>query len=676
MKKNYMTRGLLLLGMAAVCSTAYAAESGKWVDVTRQYMKEVTYMPGWQGVITACGEGVAEVWSAAFRAYQNLGEMPAGEYTLTADALYRCSDNEWAKANMKSATETPELYTAYIFINDAKTPVKGLFDGRDAAPNSLGEANTAFAAGEYKNEVKYTHKGGELIIGIANTGCYHDEWCAFDNFKLTGPEGEIEIENGDFATGLDAKRAWNCLNADSAEKTPDMQKDNATGGNYRKCGGSAYKYGQQITLPAGTYRFGMLTFHRYGSTLNPDGTYYNHKSGEVGDPYGRVNRTPKDWFEANDYEEQATYDHAYIYMSKNADCPNDLNYFDADMGDLTDGVDVRTRIKDVWEICNGDYAKMPDNNPYGKDATVAAHTVKNKCEGWHDSGNERESAAAFVNEPEKYYQYVEFTLTEETTVWVGMGKNSNTGDGYWHPWADQTLYKLDGEASEEPSDEVVETVGTEDCTTGWWTAWSKYYTIPADNIQYLHFINHTSGAGNWNNWNLAITTNAERGAEGYSEYAVIRSDLWGWGTNFETDAAKGLKGTLTSEGYDDWDAFRQNMEGADVVIAIIRDGANIKVDAVATCENGHVYHETVEMTDCGKAEDPINAFLIVDNSYLEILKEGTKLVPNGSSAVKAIEIDFNAPVEYYNLNGVRVNNPDKGIYIIKQGKKTVKAVIR
>ncbi|MCC8119193.1 MAG: hypothetical protein LIP09_10690 [Bacteroidales bacterium] len=36
----------------------------------------------------------------------------------------------------------------------------------------------------------------------------------------------------------------------------------------------------------------------------------------------------------------------------------------------------------------------------------------------------------------------------------------------------------------------------------------------------------------------------------------------------------------------------------------------------------------------------------------------------------------NAPVEYYNLNGVRVENPSNGIYIVKQGSKVTKQVIR
>ena len=48
-----------------------------------------------------------------------------------------------------------------------------------------------------------------------------------------------------------------------------------------------------------------------------------------------------------------------------------------------------------------------------------------------------------------------------------------------------------------------------------------------------------------------------------------------------------------------------------------------------------------------------------------------------SGAVKGISSDLNAPVEYFNLQGVKVTNPAQGgLYIIRQGDKTTKAIIR
>lgn len=47
-----------------------------------------------------------------------------------------------------------------------------------------------------------------------------------------------------------------------------------------------------------------------------------------------------------------------------------------------------------------------------------------------------------------------------------------------------------------------------------------------------------------------------------------------------------------------------------------------------------------------------------------------------ASGVESIATDMssddNAPIEYYNLQGMRVNNPENGIFIRRQGNKTVK----
>ena len=44
-------------------------------------------------------------------------------------------------------------------------------------------------------------------------------------------------------------------------------------------------------------------------------------------------------------------------------------------------------------------------------------------------------------------------------------------------------------------------------------------------------------------------------------------------------------------------------------------------------------------------------------------------------AIDEVDADDNAPVEYYNLQGVKVENPEKGIFIRKQGKKATKVVL-
>lgn len=45
------------------------------------------------------------------------------------------------------------------------------------------------------------------------------------------------------------------------------------------------------------------------------------------------------------------------------------------------------------------------------------------------------------------------------------------------------------------------------------------------------------------------------------------------------------------------------------------------------------------------------------------------------TGVEDIAVDANAPVEYYNLQGVKVENPSNGIFIKKQGTKATKVVL-
>lgn len=49
---------------------------------------------------------------------------------------------------------------------------------------------------------------------------------------------------------------------------------------------------------------------------------------------------------------------------------------------------------------------------------------------------------------------------------------------------------------------------------------------------------------------------------------------------------------------------------------------------------------------------------------------------SGSSAVESVEIDENAEVKYFNIQGIRIDNPSNGLYIRRQGGKTEKVFVR
>lgn len=432
MKKFNFKRSSMLLGAAAV---VLAAQADYYRDVTAQYMQNPAFIPGWQGAIAATGNGVGEVWSGAFNLYQVLPDMPAGEYVLTADAFYRCGNNDFAKANQAG---NPELNTCSIYANGGNQVVKGLWEGRETAPNNLEEAAAAFAAGEYTNVLTFKHEGGDMTIGIRNTGCYPDEWGAFDNFTLKCGDTDYtsKIVNADFAEGLDVKAAcWNMVNSAGSSKTPDTNKQ---GGVYRKTNASPYNFGQQVELPAGTYRFSALTFLRYGGAGNYDGKIISCK-GEW--KLQDVEMSPKQWFEANAYTADNFVANAYLYASFEAEKPTDL----ATSIELLEENMVYARLKGCWEICNGDYAVMPENETRGTaegTEIVPPYETKNVIPSWNDSGLERESAAAFVNEPAKWRQYVEFEVKEPCKVWVGLAKDQNSPAQYWNPFADFKLEVL------------------------------------------------------------------------------------------------------------------------------------------------------------------------------------------------------------------------------------------
>ncbi len=81
----------------------------------------------------------------------------------------------------------------------------------------------------------------------------------------------------------------------------------------------------------------------------------------------------------------------------------------------------------------------------------------------------------------------------------------------------------------------------------------------------------------------------------------------------------------------------------------------------------------VELTNCifGYTE-----FAFAGYSWTGTMKARIALPGYSLSGVKDVAIDNNAPVEYYNLQGIKVENPESGLYIRRQGNETSKVFIR
>ncbi|WP_290458905.1 hypothetical protein, partial [uncultured Alistipes sp.] len=52
------------------------------------------------------------------------------------------------------------------------------------------------------------------------------------------------------------------------------------------------------------------------------------------------------------------------------------------------------------------------------------------------------------------------------------------------------------------------------------------------------------------------------------------------------------------------------------------------------------------------------------------------IIHKSSDGIADITVDENAPVEFFNLQGVRVANPENGLYIRRQGNKATKVFVK
>ena len=124
-------------------------------------------------------------------------------------------------------------------------------------------------------------------------------------------------------------------------------------------------------------------------------------------------------------------------------------------------------------------------------------------------------------------------------------------------------------------------LGAEDNSTGWWEAHlDQDIKVPSNKIYTVSFTNYTSGANNWNNYVVVL-----RGAD-KTEYAVVRSDDYGWGDGY-------AQCTHSNTGSADWASWLAAMNGAHVTVAVTNNGDDT-ADIVATVEgtDGKTYVQT------------------------------------------------------------------------------------
>ena len=124
-------------------------------------------------------------------------------------------------------------------------------------------------------------------------------------------------------------------------------------------------------------------------------------------------------------------------------------------------------------------------------------------------------------------------------------------------------------------------LGAEDNTDDWWASHlDQDIKVPSNKIYTVSFTNYTSGANNYNNYVVVL-----RGAD-KTEYAVVRSDDYGWGDGY-------AQCTHSNTGSADWASWLAAMNGAHVTVSVTNNGDDT-ADIVATVEgtDGKTYVQT------------------------------------------------------------------------------------
>ena len=126
--------------------------------------------------------------------------------------------------------------------------------------------------------------------------------------------------------------------------------------------------------------------------------------------------------------------------------------------------------------------------------------------------------------------------------------------------------------------EFTEVVGEEDNSTAWWAAHSTDWTVPVGQTYSVRFKHFTNGAANWNTVDVVLTR------QDNTEYAVLRSDNYGWGDSYAACTPSG--------GQADWAAWLAAIDDAYVTVSVTNNGTTADVNMTFEGNDGETYTQS------------------------------------------------------------------------------------
>lgn len=198
------------------------------------------------------------------------------------------------------------------------------------------------------------------------------------------------------------------------------------------------------------------------------------------------------------------------------------------------------------------------------------------------------------------------------------------------------------DSKKEPEEEVLEgmqedvySFGNTDYTSGFWTAFSKYYVVPDGQKWHGVFNLNINPADNtyYKNFALVITNDTDRGGEGYTEYGAYRFDTTNdtlaynsqWGSHL---FFKYTSSTLMLSPVDNIDETVQKL-GGKVTVTVDRTGENAFSIKIRNTSATKTYEQPYKLPNLNgdKSNTNIRCFLVPEGSYINFLQ--SNIVPIG-----------------------------------------------
>ena len=168
-----------------------------------------------------------------------------------------------------------------------------------------------------------------------------------------------------------------------------------------------------------------------------------------------------------------------------------------------------------------------------------------------------------------------------------------------------------GTAEFEVVDKMYTLLGAADNSSAWWSEHSQNIKVNPGETLVTTFTNYTSGGGNWNNFVVCLTSQ-----DGATEYGILRSDNWGWGTGW---AGEELASKCTpSGGQADWATWLAAMDDAMVTVTVKNNGdGTCDVRCVMLGNDGVTYNQDYIGLNTVTNPDDFYFHLTIDNCHLE-----------------------------------------------------------